>query len=58
MGTDSKREGRHVGQVAAPVVLVVVDNELAEHCDRQLTMNAGELVETTGANTMNKKEAV
>ncbi|KHT57913.1 ABC transporter ATP-binding protein [Alteromonas marina] len=40
------------------LVLVTHDNELAEHCDRQLTMNAGELVETTGANTMNKKEAV
>lgn len=40
------------------LVLVTHDNELAGHCDRQLTMNAGELVETTGANTMNKKEAV
>ena len=40
------------------LVLVTHDNELAEHCDRQLTMNAGELIETTGANTMNKKEAV
>ncbi|AFT73989.1 ABC transporter ATP-binding protein [Alteromonas macleodii] len=40
------------------LVLATHDNELAEHCDRQLTMNAGELVETTGANTMNKKEAV
>ena len=40
------------------LVLVTHDNELAEHCDRQLTMNAGELVETTGENTMNKKEAV
>lgn len=40
------------------LVLVTHDNELAEHCDRQLTMNAGELVETTGANTLNKKEAV
>ena len=40
------------------LVLVTHDNELAEHCDRQLTMNAGELVETTGANTINKKEAV
>jgi len=40
------------------LVLVTHDNELAEHCDRQLTMNAGELVETTDANTMNKKEAV
>ena len=40
------------------LVLVTHDNELAEYCDRQLTMNAGELVETTGANTMNKKEAV
>ena len=40
------------------LVLVTHDNELAEHCDRQLTMNAGELVETTGANTMNKKDAV
>jgi putative ABC transport system ATP-binding protein len=40
------------------LVLVTHDNELAEHCDRQLTMNAGELVETTGANTVNKKEAV
>ena len=37
------------------LVLVTHDNELAEHCDRQLTMNAGELIETTGANTMNKK---
>ncbi|TKB04007.1 ABC transporter ATP-binding protein [Alteromonas portus] len=40
------------------LVLVTHDNELAEHCDRQLTMNAGKLIETTGANTMNKKEAV
>ncbi|MCG7638069.1 MULTISPECIES: ABC transporter ATP-binding protein [unclassified Alteromonas] len=40
------------------LVLVTHDNELAEHCDRQLTMNAGELIETTGANTMNKKDAV
>ena len=40
------------------LVLVTHDNELAEHCDRQLTMNAGELVETTGANIMNNKEAV
>ena len=40
------------------LVLVTHDNELAEHCDRQLTMNAGELVDTTDANTMNKKEAV
>ncbi|WP_394220874.1 ABC transporter ATP-binding protein [Alteromonas gracilis] len=40
------------------LVLVTHDNELAEHCDRQLTMNAGELVETTGANALNKKEAV
>ena len=40
------------------LVLVTHDNELAEHCDRQLTMNAGELVETTGANTMINKEAV
>ena len=34
------------------------NHEFMEHCDRQLTMNAGELVETTGANTMNNKEAV
>ena len=40
------------------LVLVTHDNELAEHCDRQLTMNAGELIETTGAITMNKKKAV
>ena len=40
------------------LVLVTHDNELAEHCDRQLTMNAGELIETTGANIMNNKEAV
>ena len=40
------------------LVLVTHDNELAEHCDRQLTMNAGELVETTSANTINRKEAV
>ena len=40
------------------LILVTHDNELAEHCDRQLTMNAGELVETTGANTINRKEAV
>jgi len=40
------------------LVLVTHDNELAEHCDRQLTMNAGKLVETTGANALNKKEAV
>jgi len=32
------------------LVLVTHDNELAEHCDRQLTMNAGELVETTDIN--------
>lgn len=40
------------------LVLVTHDNELAEHCDRQLTMNAGELTETTGASTIDKKEAV
>lgn len=40
------------------LVLVTHDNELAEHCDRQLTMNAGELTETTGASTLNKQEAV
>lgn len=40
------------------LVLVTHDNELAEHCDRQLTMNAGELIETTGVNIMNNKEAV
>lgn len=40
------------------LVLVTHDNELAEHCDRQLTMNAGELVETTGTNTIDKREAV
>ncbi|MEA3483471.1 MAG: ABC transporter ATP-binding protein [Pseudomonadota bacterium] len=40
------------------LVLVTHDNELAEHCDRQLTMNAGELVETTGANTVDNREAV
>ena len=40
------------------LVLVTHDNELAEHCDRQLTMNAGELVETTSANTIDKREAV
>ena len=40
------------------LILVTHDNELAEHCDRQLTMSAGELIETTGANTVNKKEAV
>ncbi|GFD95658.1 ABC transporter ATP-binding protein [Alteromonas sp. KUL156] len=40
------------------LVLVTHDNELAVHCDRQLTMNAGELIETTGASTLNKQEAV
>ena len=40
------------------LVLVTHDNELAEHCDRQLTMNAGELVETTDINVASKKEAV
>ncbi len=40
------------------LVLVTHDNELAEHCDRQLTMNAGELVETTQSKSANKKEAV
>ncbi|WP_334050177.1 ABC transporter ATP-binding protein [Alteromonas gracilis] len=40
------------------LVLVTHDNELAEHCDRQLTMNAGELVETTQSKIANKKEAV
>ncbi|GFD69586.1 ABC transporter ATP-binding protein [Alteromonas sp. KUL106] len=40
------------------LVLVTHDNELAEHCDRQLTMNAGELTETTGASTLKKQEAV
>jgi len=40
------------------LVLVTHDNVLAEHCDRQLTMNAGELTETTGASTIDKKEAV
>lgn len=29
------------------LVLVTHDNKLAEHCDRQLTMQAGSLVETT-----------
>ncbi len=29
------------------LVLVTHDNELAAHCDRQLTMSAGELIETT-----------
>ena len=40
------------------LVLVTHDNELAEHCDRQLTMNAGELVETTDINVASKNEAV
>lgn len=40
------------------LVLVTHDNELADHCDRQLTMNAGELVETTQNKIANKKEAV
>ena len=40
------------------LVLVTHDNELADHCDRQLTMNAGELVETTQSKIANKKEAV
>ena len=40
------------------LVLVTHDNELAEHCDRQLTMNAGELVETPDINVVSKKEAV
>ena len=33
------------------LVLVTHDTELAEHCDRQLTMHAGELTETTSAST-------
>ena len=40
------------------LVLVTHDNELADHCDRQLTMNAGELVETTQNKIAKKKEAV
>lgn len=40
------------------LVLVTHDNELAEHCDGQFTMNAGELVETTQSKSANKKEAV
>lgn len=40
------------------LVLVTHDNTLAEHCDRQLTMNAGELVETTKTITQETKEAV
>jgi putative ABC transport system ATP-binding protein len=41
------------------LVLVTHDNTLAEHCDRQLTMSAGELVETTAAKEQNDaKEAV
>lgn len=40
------------------LVLVTHDNTLAEHCDRQLTMNAGELVETTKTLTQETKEAV
>ena len=40
------------------LVLVTHDNKLAEHCDRQLTMNAGELVETTKTLTQETKEAV
>ena len=40
------------------LVLVTHDNELAEHCDGQFTMNAGELVETTQSKIANKKEAV
>ncbi len=33
------------------LVLVTHDNELAAHCDRQLTMHAGELKETTPSST-------
>ncbi|WP_338516980.1 ABC transporter ATP-binding protein [Alteromonas gracilis] len=41
------------------LVLVTHDNTLAEHCDRQLTMNAGELVETTASSPSdNAREAV
>ena len=41
------------------LVLVTHDNTLAEHCDRQLTMNAGELVETTASSASdNAQEAV
>ncbi|GEA08953.1 ABC transporter ATP-binding protein [Alteromonas sp. KUL42] len=40
------------------LVLVTHDNTLAEHCDRQLTMNAGELVETTKTQAQETKEAV
>lgn len=41
------------------LVLVTHDNTLAEHCNRQLTMNAGELVETTAeSRNDNAKEAV
>lgn len=41
------------------LVLVTHDNTLAGHCNRQLTMNAGELVETTAeSRNDNAKEAV
>lgn len=41
------------------LVLVTHDNTLAEHCDRLLTMSAGELIETTAAKERNDaKEAV
>ncbi|BFT30819.1 ABC transporter ATP-binding protein [Alteromonas sp. D210916BOD_24] len=38
------------------LVLVTHDTALAEHCDRQLTMNAGELTETTAVR--DNKEAI
>ena len=39
------------------LVLVTHDNELAEHCDRQLTMNAGELVEKLTINYNRSRQA-
>jgi putative ABC transport system ATP-binding protein len=39
------------------LVLVTHDNTLAQHCSRQLTMSAGELVETTSRNAEQRVEA-
>jgi putative ABC transport system ATP-binding protein len=39
------------------LVLVTHDNTLAQHCSRQLTMSAGELVETTSRTAEQRVEA-
>lgn len=40
------------------LVLVTHDNELADKCDRQLTMQAGELTESTVVSPIQRSEAV